>query len=169
MYIRGREIPKRSIQRTQNGALYLTHYSSECFSDELWFWLQEAAAPKNNYTNLGTSTTYVAPQSFGRGGGRGGFGGGNNNRNGWGRQQFQRNNATGANDTPLGTPTRVSPVSTPPSPPISVPNGHANGTVVKSNEGPVATETKEKKKKDKREKRKSEDVVSLSTSKSNNF
>ena len=122
------------------------------------FWFQNTAAPKNNYTNPDASTTYVAHQTFGRGGARGGFGSGNN-RNGWGRQQFQRNNATGANDTPLGTPTRVSPVPVPPPAPTHLQSNEATRSDdnQKVSKGVVA-EVKEGAIKSKKRKRKEDDM-----------
>jgi len=73
------------------------------------------SAPKNNYPPQPTSDPYPgSSSSWGRGGfggrggrgGRGGFGG----RGGWGQPSAR---ATGANDTPLGTPNRRSPVTQP--------------------------------------------------------
>ena len=122
------------------------------------FWFQNTAAPKNNYTNPDASTTYVAHQTFGRGGARGGFGSGNN-RNGRSGQQFQRNNATGANDTPLGTPTRVSPVPVPPPAPTPLQSNEAarSDDNQKVSKGVVA-EVKEGAIKSKKRKRKVDDM-----------
>jgi len=105
---------------------------------------QDTSAPRNNYPKSAVSTTTYNPA-----GGNGGYGG-YRNGSGRGRPQFQRNNATGANDTPLGTPARMSPVSTPPPTTVKAPS-HAqiNDT------GKADEQRKEKKsKKQKKEKEK---------------
>jgi len=76
------------------------------------------SAPKNNYPPQPASEPYPGGgSSWGRGayrGGRGGRGGGNSGRGGWGQQRPSR--GTGANETPLGTPNRMSPVTQSPTP-----------------------------------------------------
>jgi len=72
-----------------------------------------AQAPKNNYPPRPAEESNPPPQSWssrGRGGGRGGGYGGRGGGRGWGQS---RTPATGGNDTPLGTPTRISPAPVP--------------------------------------------------------
>ena len=75
------------------------------------FSLQGESAPKNNYPPQPASEPYPGSgSSWGRGAFRGGRGGrgGNSGRGGWGQRPSR---GTGANDTPLGTPSRMSPVT----------------------------------------------------------
>ncbi|KAG6817498.1 hypothetical protein H0H87_008123 [Tephrocybe sp. NHM501043] len=108
-----------------------------------------APAPRNNYP---PQPPAPAPQ-FGSGrGGYGGRGRGRGGRGGWGQA---RSSATGANDTPLGTPTLhvvASPAPTPVKAPEPAPEP-----------AKAAPSTSDEKKKDK--KRKADDISDVTTSK----
>ena len=105
-------------------------------------YLQAESAPKNNYPPQSASEPYPGGGSgWGRGGFRGGRGGfrGRGGGGGWGQASSR---GTGANDTPLGTPNRRSPITQPtpvpvkevPQPPVVEPssNDSCNGKKRKS-------------------------------------
>lgn len=76
-------------------------------------------------------------------------GGSQGGRPTWGKQ-YTRNEATGANVTPLGTPLRMSPISTPVSLPDSPSNTPPDASASKASSKPTESKVEEKSKKDKK-------------------